>query len=551
VLTGVTVEQAGRYDVLAANDSGSVTSAVAVLTVDPAFTKITTGLIATDGGDSSGAAWGDFDNDGFPDLFVGNGGTKNFLYRNNGDGTFAKLTNAAPALVNGYGGSWGDYDNDGNLDLFVADQGINYLYHNNGDGTFTKVLSFAGATGRTSWSGSWGDYDRAGWLDLFISNGAGNNNMLLHNNGDGTFTRITTGAIVNDGGTSIGAVWQDYDGDGWPDLYVANNGGRSFLYQNRRDGTFQRVTTGQLATDSMQAIVADWGDYDNDGWPDLAIGGLGHNFLFRNLSDGTFAKQTDGPFVRDAQSSEIALWADYDNDGYLDLFSANAGNQNNTLYHNNGDGTFAKILTGSLVNDGGNSAGAAWADYDNDGFLDLFVANWQGSRPNFLYRNNGNTNHWLKVRCVGTASNRAGIGAKVRVHATIRGRNTWQLGEISGGTGFGQTTLLAHFGLGDATSVDELRIEWPSSAVQTVLVAEVNRTLTVVEPPTLARPRLENGNFSVDIVGLGGSSYFIETSSNLVAWTALATLTNLNRTTPFAVPVGTESAPQFFRARVP
>src|SRR6266545_4317111 len=220
----VTLAQAGGYFAIVSNDGGAATSAVAMLNVDPTFTKITTGLIATDGGDSSGCAWGDFDNDGFPDLFVGNGSTKNFLYRNNGDGTFTKRTNAVPALDSGFGGSWGDFNNDGWLDLFVANRSANYLYRNNGDGTFTKVTPFAGAAGATSWSGSWGDYDRDGWLDLFISNGGGNNNALLHNSGDGTFTKITAARIVGDGGVSIGAAWQDYDGDGWPDLFVANNG---------------------------------------------------------------------------------------------------------------------------------------------------------------------------------------------------------------------------------------------------------------------------------------------------------------------------------------
>jgi hypothetical protein len=505
-----------------------------VLTVDPTFTKITTGLIATDGGDSSGCAWGDFDNDGFPDLFVGNGGTKNFLYHNNGDGTFTKLTNAAPALNNGFGGSWADFDNDGWLDLFVANRSANYLYRNNSDGTFTKVAPFAGATGATSWSGSWGDYDRDGWADLFISNGGGNNNVLLHNNGDGTFTKITGARIVSDGGASIGAAWQDYDGDGWPDLFVANNGANNFLYHNLRNGTFARITTGRIATDSQSAIVPDWGDYDNDGWPDLAVGCFGRNLLFRNPGDGTFAKQTNGPVVLDPQNSEIVQWIDYDNDGFLDLFSANDGGQNNTLYHNNGDGTFAKITTGSLVNDGGNSAGCAWADFDNDGFLDLFVANWQGSRPNFLYRNNGNTNHWLKVKCVGTASNRAGIGAKVRVRATVRTADMWQLREISGGTGFGQTSLPAHFGLGDAGVADTVRIEWPSGAIQELHSVSANQTLSVVEPPKLAGAKYNAVGFQSDVMGLPGSNYVIETSLDLSDWVWLTTVTNSGRSISFS-----------------
>jgi hypothetical protein len=181
---------------------------------------------------------------------------------------------------------------------------------------------------------------------------------------------------------------------------VANNGGNSFLYRNLRDGTFERVTTGRIATDSQSAIVPDWGDYDNDGWPDLAVGVLGRNLLYRNLGDGSFARQTNGPFVLDSQNSEIVQWIDYDNDGFLDLFSANAGGQNNTLYHNNTDGTFTKILTGSPVNDGGDSAGCAWADYDNNGFSISSSRIGAAAAPT-LYRNNGNSNHWLKVKCVG------------------------------------------------------------------------------------------------------------------------------------------------------
>ncbi len=550
-LTNVTLTQAGGYSAVVSNDGGAATSAVAVLSVDPTFTKIISGRIAAEGGDSSGCAWGDFDNDGFPDLFVGNGGTKNFLYRNNGDGTFTKRTNAAPALDSGFGGSWGDFNNDGWLDLFVGNRSANYLYRNNGDGTFTKVTPFAGTAGALSWSGSWGDYDRDGWLDLFISNGGGNNNALLHNSGNETFTKLTAARIVGDGGVSIGAAWQDYDGDGWPDLFVANNGGNNFLYRNLRNGAFARVTAGRIATDSQSAIVPDWGDYDNDGWPDLAVGCFGRNLVYRNLGDGTFARQTNGPVVLDPQNSEIVQWIDYDNDGFLDLFSANEGGQNNTLYHNNGEGTFAKITTGSLVNDGGNSAGCAWADYDNDGFLDLFVANWQGSRPNFLYRNNGNTNHWLKVKCVGTASNRAGIGAKIRVHAAIRTTDRWQLREISGGTGFGQTSLLAHFGLGDAAIVETVRVEWPSGTIQELHTVSVNQTLTVFEPPKLAALKYNTLGFQSEVVGLPGSNYVIETSLDLSAWAWLTTVTNSGRSTAFSDPTLPDAPRRFYRARNP
>lgn len=550
-LTNVATVHGGEYALIITNSYGAVTSQVATLTIDPTFTKITTGQIAMDGGDSSGCAWGDFDNDGFPDLFVGNGGTKNFLYRNNGDGTFTKIVDAAPAKDSGYGGSWGDFDNDGLLDLFVSHLSANYLYRNDGSGTFTKVAAFAGAVGANSWSGSWGDFNRDGWIDLFISNGGGNNNALLRNNCDGTFTRITVGRIVKDGGASIGAAWQDYNNDGWPDLYVANNGGNSFLYRNLRDGTLERVTTGRIATDSQSAIVPDWGDYDNDGWPDLAVGVLGRNLLYRNLGDGSFARQTNGPFVLDSQNSEIVQWIDYDNDGFLDVFSANAGGQNNTLYHNNTDGTFTKILSGSPVNDGGDSAGCAWADYDNNGFLDLFVANWRGSRPNFLYRNNGNSNHWLKVKCVGTASNRASIGAKVRVKAVLGSQTAWQLREISGGTGFGQTTPLAHFGLGDAVLAETVRIEWPSGTVQEFHQIAADQLLTAIEPPKLEISKSGAASLAVDVIGLPGSKYFVETSDDLANWNDSVAVTNLNRRTTFLDSVPSSPSQRFYRLRVP
>jgi hypothetical protein len=278
---------------------------------------------------------------------------------------------------------------------------------------------------------------------------------------------------------------------------------------------------------------------------------FGRCLLYRNLGDGTFARQTNGPFVLDTQNSEIVQWIDYDNDGYLDLFSANAGGQNNTLYHNNGDGTFTKITTGSVVNDGGNSAGCAWADYDNDGFLDLFVGNWQGSRPNFLYRNSGNTNHWLKVKCVGTASNRAGIGARVRVKATIRNVATWQLREISGGTGFGQTSLLGHFGLGDATLVDLVRIEWPSGAVQELRQVKADEVLMVVEPPKLESAGLGPTSYQLNVIGITGSNYVIETSADLDSWARLASITNSSRKTLFGDATVPQGGRRFYRARVP
>ena len=230
----------------------------------------------------------------------------------------------------------------------------------------------------------------------------------------------------------------------------------------------------------------------------------------------------------------------------MDLFLCRYG-LDNLLYRNNGDGTFTPITSGSLVHDSGNSYHAGWGDYDNDGFLDLFVVNDQ--QNNFLYRNNGNSNQWLKVKLIGTVSNRSAIGAKVRVKAKIRGKEMWQLREISNGSGFGGTMLIAHFGLGDATNIDTVRIEWPSGTVQDFHDVPSKQFLTIMEPPRLnLLSQIPDGSFQLSLTGGVGFTYDLETSSDLAEWTRWITLTNISRTMTITDTAATNVAQRFYRA---
>jgi hypothetical protein len=459
------------------------------------FTKVLSDAVVTDGGNSMGCAWGDYDNDGDLDLFVAEGSNQNdFLYSNNGDGTFTKVTSGAVVTEAGYsmGCAWGDYDNDGDLDLFVANSygQNNFLFTNNGAGDLTKVLSGAVVTdGGNSIGCAWGDYDNDGDLDLVVANADGQNNFLYTNNGDGSFTKVTAGALVEDGGDSDSCAWGDYDNDGDLDLFISNLDQNNFLYTNNGDGSFTKVTSGSIVEDGGNSAGCAWGDYDNDGDLDLYVTNAydQNNFLYTNNGDGSFTKVTSGSIVEDGGRSADCAWGDYDNDGDLDLYVANVGNQNNFLYTNNGNGSFTKVTSGVVVTDGGNSSACAWGDYENDGDLDLFVSNGNGPQNDFLYANNGNGNTWINIKCIGTASNVSAIGAKVKVLTTINDSPVWQLREISGGT-FSQDSLNAEFGLGDAAIIDEIRIEWPSGNVQTLTSVAVNQFLTVTETETSGVP---------------------------------------------------------------
>jgi hypothetical protein len=515
VLANVQLEQAGDYRAVVSNGGGAVTSLVATVTVDPTFTKITSGPILAETGTNAAGAWGDYDGDGYPDLFV----TKrnravNALFRNNQDGTFSRVT-AAPLTSDrgdSYGAAWGDFDGDGDADLVVANAfgTSEFVYRNNGNGTFSRLTTndvgaVAGAGGNSAQS-AWADFDTDGHLDLFVANGGAadplfvvnggmtgaQNNFLFHNNGDGTFTPAQTDPVVTESGRSSGGAWGDYDSDGHLDLFVANGWGHEgFLYRNTGNGSFERMLNNAIATaPPAHQVSAAWGDYDNDGDLDLFVAAYPWNRLFRNDGGGAFTEVAAASGIVGKGNHDSGAWADYDNDGFLDLFVSNESERAGDLYHNNGNGTFARVTTGSPANDVTIGFSAAWADYDNNGFPDLFMAGALGT-TNALYRNNGNSNHWLTLKLLGTRSNRDAIGAKVRVRATIGGAVRWQLRQVGGDAGMGQNDPRVAFGLGDATNADRVRIEWPSGEVQELTDVAPNQFLAVTEPGLViaAHPR--------------------------------------------------------------
>ena len=432
------------------------------------------------------AAWGDYDGDGYVDLYIAQQGTqgtgylRNQLYHNDGNGTF---TDVAPGLGLDLDGDsdralWADYDNDGYLDLYVARaEAANVLFHNDG-GTFTDVAGAVGLqgdpTGRAH-GAAWGDYDGDGYLDLFVTRHGAADRLYR---GDGTgFVDVTTTAGVGGTATASGRqpAWADYDGDGDIDLFVPNNNEDSRLYRNDA-GVFTDEAAALGVTANNQVVGAAWADYDNDGDVDLYItGGNGTNWLYRN--DGTaFAEVAVSAGVAGGGAGRGIAWGDYDNDGYVDLATVTSGGPL-YLYRNNGDGTFVDVAASVGAGLGGSLGQIAWADYDRDGDLDLYVGRIDVTADSFLV-SAGGTNSWLAVALVGSTDNRKGVGAVV---AATAGGIT-QMRVVDGGTGYGsQGSLPVEFGLGAAPAVDTLTVQWPSGATDVRTNVAANQMITVTQ----------------------------------------------------------------------
>ncbi len=462
------------------------------------FTKVEDSPIDDIPTASRSANFIDVNGDGWDDAFISNGpssGQNNMLYFNNQDGTFTTATNNDIVEDNGKcdGASFGDVDNDGDLDAIVVNWygQPNFFFRNQGDGVFDyEPNSAIGVAANHSETASLGNLNGDAWLDVFVTNSDDVlENELYENTNFGQFNAITTGGIVTEARPSRSVDWIDYDNDGDEDIFVGNESSNpNSLFRNNGDGTFSSITSTVLTQSNRSTMGSSWADIDNDGDFDLFVANFSNqnNQLFLNNGDGTFTAITGDPVVTDGGCSFGSAFADADNDGDVDLFVGNAfcnNGLNNFFYENQGDGTFVKVDDIAPVTDQGWTFGCAWGDMDNDGYLDLLLANCKdNSQTNALYQNDGSGNNWVKYRLSGTMSNKSGIGAVLRLRATIGGESRWQTRRVAGQSGYcSQNSLTVHFGLADATEVDSLIVEWPSGETQTFSDLDINLRCDIIE----------------------------------------------------------------------
>jgi hypothetical protein len=430
-----------------------------------AFEEVSQSAGINNTGLNHGVALADFDQDGDEDIYVSRIDGTNLLYQNQGNGKFIEV--AAQYGLDHAGKSylsvWGDLDNDGDPDLYVGNGGqANRLFRNDGTNGFVDITQMAGVghAGRPR-SINLADVDLDGYLDIYIAN-LGGENVLYRNRGDLRFTDIIQESGATDQLIAMGAIFFDYDNDGDPDLYLTHdNNQANILYENDGSGHFTDVSAVSGTNIAAMGMGVDAGDINNDGWLDLYITNLSYNALLLNRGDGTFANLTLQSQTADRGMGWGCIFLDYDLDGWVDIYTANDSYFSpfpNVLYRNLGDLSFALVESESPLSSMFAGYGTAQADFNLDGWPDIFLVN-SGKDGNQLFLNQKGENHWVKLQLQGNVSNRAAIGARV----TLKAGGQTQIRETTAGSGYAsQNSLIQYFGLGANDQIDSVHIRWPS-----------------------------------------------------------------------------------------
>ncbi|HYC84783.1 MAG TPA: FG-GAP-like repeat-containing protein [Chryseosolibacter sp.] len=452
------------------------------------FAWATAGDLTNDGANSSlyGGAWGDYDQDGFEDIFtVGISDTvRGHLYHNDGTGTFTRIPDSGFDFADGRGGAWGDYNNDGYPDLFVPDasfaidstDGKAAIYKNNGNGTFTEI-----SLNETAISGSWVDLDFDGDLDLSLEGTLNSKTIILRNDKNDIFTKVDVGIEF---GTQWSSVWIDFNNDSRPDYFIPSTYGNanSAKLLSMEDGYRFYEQGGINQTFTGQPLGGSWADIDNDGDQDLymVLNQNDESRFFINDGSGYFAEVFASAVLGEVvKGNRASAFGDLNNDGYVDLLTTNQSPAGGliTAYLNNGDGTFARLMN-QTFKPSDSRIGISVADYNNDGALDFFTGSFS-AETNRLYQNLLTTNHWVKIKLQGTSSNRNAIGARLAVFAGGFARHH----QVMVTNGFGnQNSVVSHFGLGNFTTVDSIQIVWPSGRTQWVANLPADQVHVIAEP---------------------------------------------------------------------
>jgi hypothetical protein len=475
---------------------------------DTDFTDVTSGAMSVTS--STAASWGDFNGDGCVDIFIGsadNDNASSLLFKNDCDGTFTNVTGSAGLTkpVGAYGAAWGDFDDDGDLDLYIAARGRedgsdaeNVLYRNNGNETFTEIGGSANVDDPRGSAGvAWGDYDNDGDLDLFVANrwntgaSGGREDRLYRNNGNNTFTDVAPSLGIEDNNSNSGGtfqgIWADFNEDGFLDLYVSVDFSDDVFYENDGLGGFDDVSGVAGIAAPQHGMGIGVGDPNLDGCLDVSTtnntqrddAAHAPTFVYLGDCNSNFTKNQAGILDRDAVEWGINF-VDFDNDMDEDLSIVAGGlltgGEPNVLYENDGTGNFTDVTVETGTENSGASYGSAWADFDDDGDLDWFVANWRGD--SVLFRNDGPVGNYLAVELEGVTNNYFGIGARV----TLVAGGVSQIRQIQAGESYlSNEEPIGFFGLGTEVHATQIRVDWPGGGVDQVFDISGNQTVRIKE----------------------------------------------------------------------